>query len=138
MLVINGTEINNLIVAGQRFSAVNNKLIGVQVLVKKGQEVLFVGGDQTSIKRFEKVISSKDQVAEVKQCIFLPKTNYLEDGDYWILALINIIGNNKVYVSAPVIMRFSDVTIQDENGGVNSPSYLPFIYDIWEVAPYVS
>ncbi len=24
-----------------------------------------------------------------------------------------------------------------ENGGVNSPSYLPFIYDIWEVAPYV-
>ena len=25
-----------------------------------------------------------------------------------------------------------------QNGGVNSPSYLLFIYDIWEVAPYVS
>lgn len=27
--------------------------------------------------------------------------------------------------------------VSPDLGGVNSPSYLPFIYDIWEVAPYV-
>ena len=136
MLQMNGKEVNNLVIAGQRFSAVKNTLIGTQVQVKKGQKAIYVGEAQTtSIGRFSTGTSTKDQLVEVKQCLYLTKTNNPDDGEYWIQALINFTNeeNRIVYVSAPVFMRLSDVTIQNNLGGVNKPSYLLFIYELSSV-----
>lgn len=141
MLQMNGKEVNNLVIAGQRFSAVKNTLIGTQVQVKKGQKAIYVG-DVASSATGRLSIGSvfKDEIVPVKQCLFLTKTAKPEDGEYWVQVQISFSseGNKVIYASTPCYMRLSDVVIQSESGGVNKPSYLLFIYkldDMREVTP---
>ena len=138
---MNGKEVNNLVIAGQRFSAVKNTLIGTQVQVKKGQKAIYVG-DVASSATGRLSIGSvfKDEIVPVKQCLFLTKTAKPEDGEYWVQVQISFSseGNKVIYASTPCYMRLSDVVIQSESGGVNKPSYLLFIYkldDMREVTP---
>ena len=141
MLQMNGKEVNNLIMAGQQFSAVKSSLIGVNVQTKKGQKVYYVG-DVASSATGRLSIGSvfKDEIVPVKQCLFLTKTAKPEDGEYWVQVQISFSseGNKVIYASTPCYMRLSDVVIQSESGGVNKPSYLLFIYkldDVREVTP---
>lgn len=140
-MLMKGKEVNNLIIAGQQFSAVKNSLIGTNVQVKKGQTVYYVGDvSLATTGRFSIGSTSKDEIVPVKQCLFLTKTTKPEDGEYWIQVQISFSseGNKVFYASTPCYMRLSDVIIQSKNGGVNSPSYLLIIYkleDVREVTP---
>ena len=120
MLQMNGKEVNNLVIAGQRFSAVKNTLIGTQVQVKKGQKAIYVG-DVASSATGRLSIGSvfKDEIVPVKQCLFLTKTAKPEDGEYWVQVQISFSseGNKVIYASTPCYMRLSDVVIQSESGG---------------------
>ena len=49
MILMNGKEVNNLIMAGQQFSAVKSSLIGANVQTKKGQKVYYVGDVEVQI-----------------------------------------------------------------------------------------
>ena len=137
-MLMNGKEVNNLIIAGQQFSAVKNSLIGTNVQVKKGQTVYYVGDvSLATTGRFSIGSTSKDEIVPVKQCLFLTKKTKPEDGEYWIQVQISFSGegNKFFYVSTPCYIRLSDITIKSEVGGVNSPSYLLIIYNMREVAP---
>ncbi|RMC55073.1 hypothetical protein [Lactobacillus sp. ESL0261] len=137
-MLMNGKEVNNLIIAGQQFSAVKNSLIGTNVQVKKGQTVYYVGDvSLATTGRFSIGSTSKDEIVPVKQCLFLIKKTKPEDGEYWIQVQISFSGegNKFFYVSTPCYIRLSDITIKSEVGGVNSPSYLLIIYNMREVAP---
>lgn len=120
MLLMNGKEVNNLIFAGQQFSAVKNSLIGANVQTKKGQKVYYVG-DVASSATGRLSIGSvfKDEIVPVKQCLFLTKTAKPEDGEYWIQVQISFSSeaNRVIYASTPCYMRLSDVTIQNNLGG---------------------
>ena len=137
-MLMNGKEVNNLILAGQKFSAVKSKLIGTKIQTKKGQKVYYVGNvNTTSAGQFSIGTAVKDEIVPIKQCLYLIKADKLEDGEYWVQVQISFSseGNKVIYASTPCYMRLSDVIIQSKNGGVNSPSYLLIIYNMREVAP---
>ncbi len=119
-MLMNGKEVNNIIIAGQQFSAVKNSLIGTNVQVKKGQTVYYVG-DASSATTGRLSIGSvfKDEIVPVKQCLFLTKTAKPEDGEYLVQVQISFSseGNKVIYASTPCYMRLSDVIIQSKNGG---------------------
>lgn len=119
-MLMKGKEVNNLIIAGQQFSAVKNSLIGTNVQVKKGQTVYYVGDvSLATTGRFSIGSTSKDEIVPVKQCLFLTKTAKPEDGEYWVQVQISFSseGNKVIYASTPCYMRLSDVVIQSESGG---------------------
>lgn len=137
-MLMNGKEVNNLILAGQRFSAVKSTLIGAKVQTKKGQKVYYVGNvNTTSAGQFSIGSAVKDEIVPIKQCLYLIKTDKFEDGEYWIQIGITFSDeNNKViYSSTPCYIRLSDITLKSEVGGVNSPTCLLIIYNMREVAP---
>ena len=120
MILMNGKEVNNLIIAGQQFSAVKSSLIGANVQTKKGQKVYYVGDvSSATTGRFSNGLAFKDEIVPVKQCLFLTKTNKPEDGEYWIQVQISFSseGNKVIYASTPCYMRLSDVVIQSNLGG---------------------
>lgn len=119
-MLMKGKEVNNLIIAGQQFSAVKNSLIGTNVQVKKGQTVYYVGDvSLATTGRFSIGSTSKDEIVPVKQCLFLTKTAKPEDGEYWVQVQISFSSeaNRVIYASTPCYMRLSDVVIQSNLGG---------------------
>ena len=119
-MLMNGKEVNNLIVAGQRFSAVKSTLIGAKVQTKKGQKVYYVGNvNTTSVGQFSMGSAVKDEIVPIKQCLYLIKTDKLEDGEYWIQIVITFSdeSNKVIYSSTPCYIRLSDITIKNEVGG---------------------
>ena len=119
-MLMNGKEVNNLILAGQKFSAVKSKLIGTKIQTKKGQKVYYVGNvNTTSAGQFSIGTAVKDEIVPIKQCLYLIKADKLEDGEYWVQVQISFSseGNKVIYASTPCYMRLSDVIIQSKNGG---------------------
>ncbi len=117
MLLMNGEPVNNLIVAGQCFSAVKSNLIGANVKTRKGKKVYYVGDvSVTTTGRFSVGTAFKDEIVPIKQCLYLTKSDKPEEGEYWIQVQISFSseGNKVIYASTPCYIRLSDVVVQTD------------------------
>ena len=107
-MLMNGKEVNNLIIDGERFVKVNDELVGKQVKVFKGQKAQFIyTGD---INNYTQGDVYRDQKATILQLLYLSSVSSSES-DWWVKLVLEIIYGNNVYQKAPCYLQLSSIKI---------------------------
>lgn len=108
----------------------NNNVTLVNDMVS-GQRHIYFGLNWDKVIVYKTLNYNGEEYALVDCSISIYDSNQNATGGWQLSAVLN----------TAAWFKMSDLgggTLIVENGGVNSPSYLLFIYDIREVAPYVS
>ena len=115
-MLMNGKEVNNLIIGGKRYAIAHDNLIGAKVKITQGTEILYTGEAYSSIGIFNRGTLTKSdngyQLTTINQCLCIISKNKSE---YWLQVPLTINNSDKtvVYVKAPCYVRLSDVELID-------------------------
>lgn len=131
---MSGKEVNNLIIDGKRFALICDELIGKKIKVNNDKEVFYTGQDVDRGKLKARLVRGDYQTSTIQQIVYAFAA---EKSEIWIQAILTVYNGETYYANRAVYISLNDVEIL-ENGGVNSPSCLLFIYklkNVREVTP---
>ena len=110
-MLMNGTKINNLVIGGERFALINEKLIGRSFSVKGGKKVLFIGNDfSLKAKELDTGYVADNQTSTILHLLYVYTYN---DNDYWVKTKLGVTVNS-FSGRVPCFIRLSDIQLSEE------------------------
>ena len=110
-MLMNGTEINNLVIGGERFALINESLIGRSFSVLGGKKVLFIGNDfSVKAKELDTGYVADNQTSAILHLLYVYTS---EDNDYWVKTMLGVTVNSFAG-RVPCYIRLSDIQLMEE------------------------
>lgn len=113
-MLMNGKEVNNLIIDGERFALICDELIGKKIKVNNDKEVFYTGQDVDRGKLKARLVRGDYQTSTIQQIVYAFAA---EKSEIWIQAILTVYNGETYYANRAVYISLNDVEILENGGG---------------------
>ena len=107
-MLMNEKDVNNLVIGGERFALINEKLIGRSFTVRGGKKVLFIGNEfSEKAKELDTGYVADNQTSTILHLLYVYTSN---DNDYWVKTKLGVTVNS-FSGRVPCYIRLSDIQL---------------------------